>query len=90
MTREPEWNDSARARALRLDEYDQSIDSDTGLPREEAYKDQPFVVHSDVVNHARAAIDRVRADDAEKHKDDPRWMDGRRYYAEPYNPDDPD
>lgn len=63
MYRESLWDDSTRARAMRLQEHKVSIDSTTGLPVGEAYKPQKFVVSS-TVNHAALAL--------EMHKDNER------------------
>lgn len=86
VTRESLWDDASRARAIRLFEYDRSIDPETGLTQDVAYSDRPFIVHSDVINYAARAIAKVRAADSEKHKDDDGWMDGRRYIAQPHEP----
>lgn len=88
VTREPEWDDSSRARAMKLDAYERSIDKETGLPVSEAYSDRPFIVHSDIVNYAARAIDRTKREDEAEHGDDPRWFDHRNYYAEVYEPPD--
>lgn len=88
VTREPEWDDSARARATRLEEIERDIDGETGLPRVEAYTKQPFIVHNDVVNYAAKAIAKKRADDAEAHGDNySAWSEGRRYVAVPATPE---
>lgn len=88
VTREAEWDDSSRARAMRLDEYERSIDRETGLPVSEAFSNRGFIVRSDIVNYAARAIDKTKADDEVEHKDDPRWFEHRRYYAEVYDPTD--
>ena len=82
VTRESLWDDASRARAFRLFEYDKSIDSETGLPIEDAYRDQPFLVEHRTVNYAARAIARKRAEHAEDHKDDDHWFEGRRYFAQ--------
>ena len=84
------WDDASRGAAMRLFEHDRSIDPETGLPQDVAYTDRPFIVHSDIVNFASKAVEKVRAKDREKHKDNPEWFDGRRYIAQPYDPPAPD
>lgn len=87
VTRESLWDDASRGLAMRLYEHDNSIDHDTGLAKDVAYARRGFVVHNDVINYARKAIETQRAKDAEEHKDEPGWMDGRRYIAQPATPE---
>lgn len=90
VTRESLWDDASRGLAMRLHEHDKSIDPETGLTQDVAYAKRGFVVHNDVINYAAKAIAKVRAEDAEKHKDDDGWMDGRRYIAQPVEAPTPD
>lgn len=90
VTREPEWDDTTRARAIAHVEHEQSIDLQTGLPTSEAFKPQKFMVE-DVTNYAVAAIDRQRrideADAKKQHLDDG-WDAGRRYVVRPATPEE--
>lgn len=91
VTRASLWNDSARARAIKLIEHEDSIDGFTRLPVQEAFTEQPFVVdHS--VNYAEIQIARhkktVKAEAAEAAKkaggklaDD--WDTGFHYHVRP-------
>ena len=87
VTRESLWDDASRARAMRLYEHDRSIDSETGLTKDEAFSERPFIVHKDVINYAAKAIAKERAKDGETHKDEPGWMDGRRYVVQLATPE---
>lgn len=83
VTRESAWDDKSRARALALTEYEETICTcGCGLPREIAHKKQGFMVHR-VTCYAGQAVTRERRKDEEKHKDDPTWGDGLRYFAVP-------
>lgn len=85
VTRESEWDDSARGRAMQLAEHERMTDRQTGLPIEQAYDpDQTWRVNY-TTNFASRAIERVRKDHADlpEHKDKPNWAAGRTYYAEP-------
>jgi hypothetical protein len=56
VARESEWDDTTRARALALVEYEEGLCScGCGLPREQAYLKQPFMVHK-VTCYADKAI----------------------------------
>lgn len=81
VTREPEWDEQARGRALHLAAYERSIDKTTGLPISEAFTNQGFLVHSDVINYAARAMDKLRDADRAKHENDPEWMLHRTYYV---------
>lgn len=89
VTREPEWDEATRGRALRLAEHERSIDKFTGLPLVDAYADQPFLVHSDVVNYAQRALDRQQAEDEKNKGDDyEKWSKHRTYYVTVPDPND--
>jgi hypothetical protein len=83
ITRESPWTDEARARALALTEYEDSLcHCGCGLPRDVAHKKQPFTVH-DFVCYAGQAIAVVRRMHKAEHKDDEKWFEGRQYVAIP-------
>lgn len=91
VTRESMWDEASRGRALRLAEYERSIDKVTGLPFEAAHTNQPFIVHSDVVNYAQRAIDKQKSLDEEhpeRGKADEKWFESRTYYVRTVDPDD--
>lgn len=89
VTREPEWDEASRARALQLGEVERNVDKQTGLPFEDAYdKDAAWMVHSSV-NYAQRAIEGAREKESETHKNDSKpWMSGRTYYAVRVDPAD--
>jgi hypothetical protein len=89
VARESEWDDTTRARALALVEYEEGLCScGCGLPREQAYLKQPFMVHK-VTCYADKAIQSRRRADRELHeKDKPGWDDGLHYVAVPAKPTD--
>ena len=87
VTRESLWDESARGRALRLQEHEDAPVSSTGLPMAEAHKEQPFKVDK-FVDYAHRAVERVkradRADAEKKYGKDkvPEGLfDGHHYYA---------
>lgn len=85
VTREPEWDESSRGRAMQLAEHERSIDKQTGLPIAQAYDpEQPWLVDF-TTNYAECAIERVRKQHADlpENKDKPDWALGRKYYAQP-------
>lgn len=89
VTRESMWDEASRGRALRLAEFERNIDRETGLPIAEAFNDQPFIVHSNVVNYAQRAIERQQDADEKHHGDNyQKWSKHRRYYAVVPSPDD--
>lgn len=84
----------ARGRALRRQEYDDSLDKLTGLPADVAFDaSQGFNVDT-VVNHAHAAQqfhEREIRKDAEKlngGKAPEGWNDGHRYVVRTLTPDE--
>lgn len=88
VTRESEWDDTSRGRALRLTEYKGSLcKCGCGNPVESAYDPkQAFIVHP-IVCQAGRAIEQVRRADTEKAKDAQKpegWDDGRHYVAVPH------
>lgn len=87
VTRESLWDDASRARAMRLYEYDKSIDSETGLPIEDAFRDQPFIVHHKVINYAARALERQRKALIAEHEDVAGWADGRRFIVQKPSPE---
>lgn len=68
VTREPEFDDAERGAWLRLQEYEDSIDSNTNLPAHDAYKDQMFAVdaHTNFAARVLAAERRRLQKDAQK------------------------
>jgi hypothetical protein len=88
VTRESEWDENSRARALGLVDYEESLDRVSGLPRAEAYRKQPFMVHT-VTNYAEKAVQAQKRKDREAHKKDADgWDDGLNYVAVVAKPDD--
>lgn len=85
VTRESEWDDNTRARALALIEYEDSLcRCGCGLPRREAHRKQPFMVHTYTCYAQKAAESKRRADhDAAKDTKEPGWDDGLHYVAVP-------
>ncbi len=87
VTRESEWDDESRGRALRLQEFEDSIcRCGCGLPMAEAHKPQPFKVDSyiDYADRAIKGAERAARTKAEKEaggKLPEDWGDGRRFYA---------
>ncbi len=86
VTRESMWDEDARGRALRLQEFEDSTVN--GMPVAEAHKEQPFKVDK-VVDYAARAIEALRRHDrleAErkfgKDKIPDGHFDGWHYYAE--------
>jgi hypothetical protein len=91
ITRESEWDDQSRGRALRLAEYEDSICAcGCGQPIEVAYdKTRAFVV-DEFTCQAGRALDKVRREkreDAEKRKAPAGWDDGLHMIARPHDPD---
>lgn len=87
VTREPEWDEESRGRAVRLAEYEASLcPCGCGLPAAKAQAPGAgFTVHEGTCR-ARMAIEqekrRVQAE-ATKNKLGTGWDDGRFYYATP-------
>lgn len=82
VTREPEWDDSSRARATRLYEYGISTcRCGCGLPYAVSHDpDQPFIVDSQVC-YAKQQLSKVRETETKKHENDPTWALGRHHYV---------
>lgn len=68
VTRESLWDDSARARATRLQEYEESVNR-FGIPLVEAYKAQPFKVEQFTDYSERAVLAITRADRAKAERE---------------------
>jgi hypothetical protein len=84
VTRESMWDEMSRARALRLQEHEDSVNR-FGLSRAEAHKAQPFKVEksTDYSERAVAAAeraDRVKAEKANNGKLPDGYGDGVHYY----------
>jgi hypothetical protein len=77
VTRESEWSETTRARAVALVEHEESIDGATGLPKDEAYRKQGFMVHR-VTNYADKAIQAKKRADREAPRERPEARVGRR------------
>lgn len=89
VTRESEWDDETRERALNLTAYDESLCAcGCGLPVTESHKDQPYKVHA-IRCYARRALDkrkRQAAEEAKRNKAPDGWNDGVHYFVEPFEP----
>lgn len=85
ITRETEWDDETRGRALGLAQYESHLcGCGCGRPIEETAKpDQAYLVHQ-YTCMADKAIQKVRRQDRAKHEKAPEgWDDGLHYYAQP-------
>lgn len=94
VVRESPWDDESRQKAIDLIEYEESLcHCGCGLPREVAWKKQPFMVH-EAVCYAGKAIAELQEVHRKKHEqtgDYEAFMRGRHYFAAPAkepNPDD--
>lgn len=90
VTREPEWDDTSRGRALRLSEHEASIcGCGCGQPLELARDpDQIFMV-DDFTCFAERALEKVRSakyDQAERENWPKKWDAGKHFYVRPYDP----
>lgn len=89
ITREAEWDEESRGRALRLAEYEASLCKHCGQPAHIAHQPgQPIKVDTFVCPPSRAIEIQRRKDEAdhkgERGRDGGRWNDGRHYYAVPH------
>lgn len=96
VTREPEWDDDSRGRALRLAEYEAGLcPCGCGLPADVARSKVPMVVDT-FTCYASRALDAQKRADQDAHAKDPkrpprdphgnpipRWDDGRNYFVIP-------
>lgn len=81
VTRESEWDDESRGRALRLIEYEDSLcKCGCNLPIAVAHKRQAFKVDH-FTCYAGRAIEMKRRMDRKEHEKDDGWADGKHYYA---------
>lgn len=93
VTRESEWDDNTRARALGWVQYEESIcNCGCGLPRAVAHSKQQaalgFRVH-EFTCYAQKSIERHRRSQRVAHKDAPDgWDDALHYYATAEKPPD--
>ena len=91
VTREPEWDDHSRVRALKLTEYEDGFCScGCGLPIEVAYDPKQVFVVDDFTCHAGRALEQVkrqRREEAEKRKGAEGAEDGKHLYVRPHDPD---
>lgn len=91
ITRESEWDDDTRERALALASYDNGLcGCGCGRPAEETLNDESFYRVHQITCQAGRAIERIRRRDYEKNKDTEGWDDGLHYVAVPVDPDDPE
>jgi hypothetical protein len=92
VTREPEWDEESRARALRLREYENGLCPRHGVPRSVCRDPEvQWVVHEDVdyAERQEKGFERLKAAPHENEKPDRAgrlWDDGRRFWARPYDP----
>lgn len=89
ITRESEWDDDTRERALALYEYENSMcGCGCGRPASETREKTPYVIH-EATCYAGRALDQHRRTERERHKDSTEgWDDGKHYYAVPASPDE--
>lgn len=82
VTRESLWDDSSRARAMRLHDYERSICTcGCGLPYAVSHNPKtPLVVDSQVCYAQRTLTD-IRERETEQHKDDQTWSMGRHHFV---------
>ena len=89
VTREPEWDDETRGRALRLGEYEREIcGCGCGQPIRKAYDPkQPFTVDflTCQAGRAKAKVERQHRDEAKAQNKPDGWDDGRHYYVKPHD-----
>jgi hypothetical protein len=88
VTRESDWDDTSRDKALGLTEYEESLCScGCGLPmsvvRDPEQVKLGYMIHEYRCS-AQQATEKHRRAQREKHKDSPEgWDDGLHYYAVP-------
>lgn len=89
VTRESEWDDETRARALALAAFEGGLcPCGCGRQASEVFNpNQPYLVHEAVCAAGRA-IARVRRDKAKANEEKPGWDDGLLLWAEPVDIDD--
>ena len=91
VTRESAWDADTRGRALRLQEYEDSIcGCGCGLPVAVAQQPRPFKVDK-FTCYAGRALQQTRDAEAEQAKRDKRpdsWSHGVHYYVVPHDTDD--
>lgn len=91
VTRESEWDDDTRDRALGLAEYQNSLcGCGCGRPAAETIDGKTLYRVHNVVCEAGRAMERVRRDERKKHEKDPSWDDGRHFFVVPADPNDPE
>lgn len=91
MTTEPEWTDESRGRALRLDDYSDSIcPCGCGQPLEIARDKKVTWVVEEPVCYSRRALDRVMRQkrDAAAEADNEGALDGVRFHVRPQEPEE--
>jgi hypothetical protein len=89
VTREVEWDDETRERALDLQQYEEHMCLDgCGMPIHEASKEQPFVIDH-YTCHATRALETLKLTDkqqAEKDGVPEGWDTGRHYFVKDVAP----
>lgn len=90
VTREPEWDEESRGRALRLAEWERSLcPCGCGHPVDVVHDESTVVGVASYVCMAQRAVEVKRRKDEAEHKNDKpkadgaRWNDGRNYVPIP-------
>lgn len=88
ITREPEWDEDSRGRAVRLAEFEAGLcPCGCGLPAVKAHDEHAgFVVDTFTCRARKAIAQQKRKDEGEAKKNQlgTGWDDGRYYYAVPH------
>ena len=91
VTREPEWDDHSRARAIKLTEYEDGFcQCGCNLPVDVAYDPDRVFVVDDFTCYAGRALEKVkrqRKEAAEAAKKPDGHDDGVHVYVRPHDPD---
>lgn len=83
ITRETEWDDETRQRALDLAEHENSLCScGCGRPAAETFRPNQVYAVKTARCAAGRAIDLTRRQMSEANKENPGWDDGLHFYAE--------